>query len=320
MKRKNIKKITLFSTLLTFAFVATSKVFATEITWPSSPMGTSLLDYKTTTLSSLVQYFYEWGISIGALFAFISIVVAGFQYLTSVGDPGKIAKAMERIKASFLGLALLLGTFLILNTINPELTTLDVNSNILDGDGLEELSFVEYELSTECAYAKIYANTADMKADFKEDIKYEKEGGKGQTVLVGYGYTKAAITSPFADNTVYTVAKFFSIPKLVKVTKKYSINDVNADPFEIEKDYGDGSTLEYPDGYKKLLIDGPNGEKYIESTGTECMLLFYNEANCFSLGGSIFGISNITYPSNNLSQSSTANPNDVRCYFLKDNN
>lgn len=316
MKKRNIKQLTFFSSFLTFAFILSSKVFATEIDWPASPMGTELIEYGTTTLTDLVQYFYEWGISIGALFAFISIVVAGFQYLTSVGNPFKIAQAMERIKASFLGLALLLGTFLILNTINPELTILDENSNVIGENTLQNFSFIDYDFTTECAYAKIYANTEDMKKDSEKN--YDKNSGYGKTILVGGAYTKGVF--PLGDNTVYTVVKFFSVPNLTRITKTYSIDDVSAAPEETLFEYHDGSgPEEYPQGYKKLLIEGSDGN-YVESTGTECILYFFNESTCSSLPGALFGVSNVTYPSNNLAQSSNADPNSVRCYLLQDNN
>jgi len=97
-------------------------VLALELNWPPSPGGIQLTD--ATTLTGMVKYFYEWGIALGGLAAFIALIIAGFQYLTSMGDPGKIKEARDRISSAVLGLVLLLSSFLILNTINPELTTL----------------------------------------------------------------------------------------------------------------------------------------------------------------------------------------------------
>jgi len=115
------KKILLLLILLGI-FTIFSQVLALELTWPAPPGGTALSD--TTTLPEMVEYFYRWGIAIGGLAAFIALVWAGFLYLTSAGDPAKIKDAKDRITAAISGLVLLLASFLILNTINPELTTL----------------------------------------------------------------------------------------------------------------------------------------------------------------------------------------------------
>jgi hypothetical protein len=89
-------------------------------------LGTVLTD--DSTLVDVVKYFYEWGIFIGGVAAFISLVFGGFLYLTSAGDPGRLREAKDRIFSAIIGLVLLLGIYLILNTINPELTVLRVPS------------------------------------------------------------------------------------------------------------------------------------------------------------------------------------------------
>ncbi len=102
-------------------FMANSVVFALQVSWPKSPAGTELKD--ESTLPDLIKYLYEWGIFLGGLVAFIALIIAGFQYLTSVGDPARMKDAMDRIKSAFLGLILLLGSWLILNTISPQFTS-----------------------------------------------------------------------------------------------------------------------------------------------------------------------------------------------------
>ena len=91
------------------------------VNWPTSPLGTP---FPEAGINLLVQYFYEWAIALGGLAAFVILIIAGFQYLTSAGDPGKMREARGRIQSAVLGLVLLLGSWLILNTINPALTTL----------------------------------------------------------------------------------------------------------------------------------------------------------------------------------------------------
>ncbi|MDI6883401.1 MAG: hypothetical protein QMC93_02985 [Patescibacteria group bacterium] len=103
-------------------FIVFSNVLALEVTWPPSPRGTKLTD--TSDLTVLVKYLYEWGIALGGLAVFIALIIAGFQYLTSMGEPTRLAESKDRIKSAFFGLILLLSSWLILNTINPQLTTL----------------------------------------------------------------------------------------------------------------------------------------------------------------------------------------------------
>jgi len=91
-----------------------------EVRWPDSPAGTSISG--CTTVTGMVKYFYEWGIALGGLATFFALVMGGFQYLTSMGEPAKITEAKNRISSAIFGLVLLLGSWLILNTINPELT------------------------------------------------------------------------------------------------------------------------------------------------------------------------------------------------------
>ena len=114
------KKIIIFLVILGI-FSVSSVVLALQVSWPSSPAGTRLTD--DSQLGDLIKYLYEWGIFLGGLAAFIALLIAGFQYLTSVGDPARMKDAMDRIKSAFFGLVLLLGSWLILNIISSQFTT-----------------------------------------------------------------------------------------------------------------------------------------------------------------------------------------------------
>jgi len=114
------KKIIIFLVILGI-FSVSSVVLALQVSWPPSPAGTRLTD--DSQLGDLIKYLYEWGIFLGGLAAFIALLIAGFQYLTSVGDPARMKDAMDRIKSAFFGLVLLLGSWLILNTISSQFTT-----------------------------------------------------------------------------------------------------------------------------------------------------------------------------------------------------
>ncbi|MDD2626613.1 MAG: pilin [Candidatus Methanomethylophilus sp.] len=306
MKKENIEKIVFLSTILIIGLaIVSSDVFATEIAWPDSPMGTALAEYRSTTITALVRYFYEWGISIGALFAFVSIVVAGFQYLTSTGSPFKIAKAMERIKASFLGLALLLGTFLILNTINPDLTFLDISSENVS-TSMGEFDFVEYEFTSTCAYAKIYENASDQKQDKTNNYNPEDQTN-GITVKVGdKPYNKLANN----DSTLYNSVKFFSIPTLNQQVTHYVNGEISSieDPEEIPFD-------QYPEAYKSKLYN-VGEEYYIDAVGTDCKMYFFYELDC---NGNEWLAKNLSFSTNSLGNDADLDISIVNCFKVIEN-
>lgn len=84
----------------------------------------------------LVNILVEVIIGILGLGAVIMIVIGGMSYMSAGGDIGKTGKAREQIWNAILGLLIALGSFIILNTINPNL--LNVNPRIetvtLEGD------------------------------------------------------------------------------------------------------------------------------------------------------------------------------------------
>lgn len=72
---------------------------------------------------SLVQYIsniYQFALAIAGIAAFGSLVYAGILWIISAAVDQK-KKAMEQISNALLGLGLVLGAFLLLQTINPDL-------------------------------------------------------------------------------------------------------------------------------------------------------------------------------------------------------
>lgn len=126
MRRFIEKKNIFFLLVLIGIFGISFSVFALELNWPESPGGIDLNTKSTQTITYLIAYIYEWAMAIGGIAVFITLVSAGFQYLTSAGDITKMSEAKKQITSTITGLVLLLSTFLILSTINPELTTLDI--------------------------------------------------------------------------------------------------------------------------------------------------------------------------------------------------
>ncbi len=148
--KKNKKILLLLIFLGIFGIISTG--FALELDWPASPGGTNL--NNNSTLPQLIQYLYEWGIALGGLAVFIALVSAGFEYLGSAGDVGKMTNARKKIGSAIVGLVLLLSSWLILNTINPELTTFQPVSFSISN--LPPVIGGEFTDAPPCEYVKFY--------------------------------------------------------------------------------------------------------------------------------------------------------------------
>jgi hypothetical protein len=112
------------ASLLSMASAAMAAPFVYQASWPKSPMGT-VMD-ADPTLQEGVKYVYEWGIGLGGIAVFIVLVMAGFQYITSVGDPTKMKEAFRRIEEAVVGLLILLSSYAILNLVGINLKQLNV--------------------------------------------------------------------------------------------------------------------------------------------------------------------------------------------------
>lgn len=75
-------------------------------------------------LNQVVAWLYYFVITIAGMAVFAMLVWGGFTWVTSTGDASKITNAKERIYSAFLGLILILASFIIMQTINPELVIL----------------------------------------------------------------------------------------------------------------------------------------------------------------------------------------------------
>ena len=123
---KNNQKIiltVLFAALLILFCSSFSVVEGSlEIGYPTVP-GTETPD-EETRLPEYIKYIFNFSVIIAGILAFAVMVYGGIVYLISAGDPTKISDAKSRMFGGIVGLVLLLMTYLILTTINPELTIL----------------------------------------------------------------------------------------------------------------------------------------------------------------------------------------------------
>lgn len=79
---------------------------------------------KFPWIGNYIQGLYTYGLSIAGILATIVMMFGGLLWLTSQGNSQQVGEAKAWIGGATTGLLLLFCTFLIMNTVNPELTSL----------------------------------------------------------------------------------------------------------------------------------------------------------------------------------------------------
>lgn len=109
--------------------------FTPQVTIPNSDFSnsasTSVGTYDSATgkmdstlLAKYISAIYNYGLAIAGILATIVLMGAGVIWLTSGGDSGKITQAKDLISGSIAGLVILVVSWVILNTVNPDLVNL----------------------------------------------------------------------------------------------------------------------------------------------------------------------------------------------------
>jgi len=80
-----------------------------------------------------INALYIFAITVGALLAVLKLVAAGVKYMFSDIVTNKM-DAINDIKGAILGLLIVISAFILLNTINPELTNFELNPTSFEGD------------------------------------------------------------------------------------------------------------------------------------------------------------------------------------------
>ncbi len=115
---KEVKKVFVVS-LLVFVFLFSfTLVFAQNFE----------IDYPTifgltpgSTLAEYVRYIFSFAVFVVGFILLGSLIWGGVLYMTAAGDPSKLKDAKNQITGAFLGVILLLSSYLILYTIDPTL-------------------------------------------------------------------------------------------------------------------------------------------------------------------------------------------------------
>lgn len=94
-------------------------------------ISTKVGEYKNGVMTSnllarYVKAFYDYGMAIAGILAAIVLMGGGVLWLTSAGNDSRITQAKELIAGSITGVVILFSSWVILNTINPDLLNMKV--------------------------------------------------------------------------------------------------------------------------------------------------------------------------------------------------
>jgi hypothetical protein len=122
MTRAFISKAGLSLLSLLVSLLVPQLVFAQDITCDGGKgIDTAIGCIPFTTESGLFTFILGWAIGIAGGIAFLLIIVAGFLYITSAGDPKKVQAAKELLTAAITGLLFLIFSAFILRVIGVDI-------------------------------------------------------------------------------------------------------------------------------------------------------------------------------------------------------
>jgi hypothetical protein len=279
---------------LFLVFLSTNS-YATEIDWPKSPLTNITLDNKST-LEHLVAYVYGWGIGLGGLFAFTVLLIAGIRFMMDTGSGSQKKEAIEKIRNAVLGLVFLLSSWLILNTINPQMTSLTPISSIWeDMINFKEIVFFNSE-APPCAFAILYTGENFSGGKYRLGVGESTKGGSievtenfSTTATTGRGIQQVA----YSTNTSFLSGKGFVSRESLDDQQKKMVEEAQNEMRRVSTSTDENYTPSTNVFFGLEIIDN-----YIEYPGA-CILTISSDHGLFT---SLREIGIIPLPSANFSE------------------
>jgi len=163
MTKSFINTKTFFFTLLSLCFFSANSVFAAglEVQYP-------VIAGQTLTASSrlpdYVIYLFNAGIFLGFFAVFLSLIIAGVMYLLSPAKADLLAEAKGRVGGAISGLLILVLTYLIITTINPQLSFFNFGElpSVPPPPAEKRAPGVYFYNTPGCSNTRVQANTANV--------------------------------------------------------------------------------------------------------------------------------------------------------------
>ena len=114
-----------FLSLASFVFAQENLMESRQLEVPLPGIAGETEITNTPFLPDYIRYIFNFGVGISGIVVFVVFVYAGVIYLTSGGNPSKLSDAKDRMMSALIGAAVILGSYLILTTINPQLLVIN---------------------------------------------------------------------------------------------------------------------------------------------------------------------------------------------------
>jgi len=129
------KKVSIITFSVLFIFLLVPFASARELEVPLPSIGEEATITETPILPDYVKYIFNFSVGIAGFIAFLVITYGGVRYILSRGNPASMADANNQIFSGLIGLVVILASWMILTTINPQLVII---SPALPESGLVE--------------------------------------------------------------------------------------------------------------------------------------------------------------------------------------
>jgi hypothetical protein len=162
-KRKN-HKLSLVVILAVFMFLWANFIFALEVNYPRVPGAAAPQDFINSApqeeiLSLYAKYLVNLAMWVTGIIAFLLLIYAGLLYALSAGSPEKILNAKNQVVSVFFGVLILLTSFLILRSINPQLLVFEI-------PGIEKITVALKPQLPEAAPVEGYRTSINTEVSF----------------------------------------------------------------------------------------------------------------------------------------------------------
>jgi hypothetical protein len=98
--------------------------FTPSVNIPCAPIAKGTCPNPTEGIAQYVARIYQFSLMVVGLLALAGLVLGAVKYILSAGNIVSQEDARDQMKAAIFGILILLGAYLILRTINPDLVTL----------------------------------------------------------------------------------------------------------------------------------------------------------------------------------------------------
>lgn len=159
-------KISIFILFILIVLLLADFTFAQrELEVPLPQLGTTKLPF----LPDYVKYIFNFAVGIAGLIAFVMIIIGGIRYLTSVGNPSAMSDANDQIFSGIIGLIVILGSWLILTTVNPQLIIIKAEREATPA--VEEIEGVYLCRDSEAKDCEIFTQSAGTIGELNNNVQ-----------------------------------------------------------------------------------------------------------------------------------------------------